>query len=200
MTKFTQIIAASSLTLALGACVSPAGPIEVTRFHTPETVSRLGTGTIALVAAPPQDPQSLEYRTYAAAVMRELEAIGYSAAPAGTPAQYRAQINYERFIRREGGGRSPVSVGVGGSTGSYGSGLGLGIGLNLGGGRKDVVTTELDVAIRSNNDDTNLWEGRAISEARQGSSAAETSLSASKLATSLFMNFPGASGETVEVK
>ena len=200
MTKLTRIIVAASLTLTASACVSAAGPVEVTRFHTPETVNRLGTGTISVVAAPPQDPQSLEYRTYAAAVMRELQTIGYSAAPAGTAAQYRAQINYERFIRREGGGRSPVSVGVGGSTGSYGSGLGLGIGLNLGGGNKDMVTTELDVAIRASGDDTNLWEGRAISEARQGSSAAETSLSASKLATSLFRNFPGISGETVEVK
>src|SRR5690606_42017636 len=33
-------------------------------------------------------------------------------------------------------GRSPVNVGVGGSTGSYGSGVGLGVGINLGGGSR----------------------------------------------------------------
>ena len=50
--------------------------------------------------------------------------------------------------------RSPVSVGVGGSTGSYGSGLGVGLGFDLGAlGNKDSVDTTLNVRLirRSDN-------------------------------------------------
>lgn len=199
MKRLVSLSALAALATLTSACVSNVGPVEVTRFHTPETVTQLGQGTISVVPASDEDGNSLEFRTYQAAVMRELETLGYRPASGGQ-GQYVAVIGFDRFIRNEGGGRSPVSVGVGGSTGSYGSGVGVGVGINLGGGRKATVTSELTVAIRETSNQNNLWEGRAIAEARQGSSAAETSLSAGKLATSLFTNFPGASGQTVEVE
>src|SRR3546814_11304275 len=85
------------------------------------------------------DLTSLEFRSYAAAVGRELQRIGFTE-QSGTNTQYVASVNYRRAVRnplRDGG--SPVSVGVGGSTGSYGSGLGLGIGINLSGKPKAIV-------------------------------------------------------------
>ena len=71
-----------------------------------------------------------------------------------------------RAPARSGGG--PVSVGVGGSTGSYGSGLGVGIGLNLSGPPPEQVETELAVAIRDRKTDKVLWEGRASFTASVG--------------------------------
>ena len=51
--------------------------------------------------------------------------------------------NAQRYALDAQGRRSPVSVGVSGSTGSYGGGVGVGIGINLGGGPKDQAGTEL---------------------------------------------------------
>ncbi len=197
MRKFIPVMA---LALGLSACVTPVGPVEVTRFHAADAVQELGKGTIVVMPGPDENADSLEYRTYAAAVMRELETQGYASPVTGQSAQYNARISLDRFTRDSEGRRSPVSVGVGGSTGSYGSGIGVGIGINLGGGSKPLIISELFVAIARDGETANLWEGRAISEARKGSPAAETSLAAAKLATSLFAGFPGESGETVEVE
>jgi len=200
MMGYKHILAAAGLALTASACVSPVGPVEVTRFHAPETVSQLGSGTVAIIAGPNEDPDSLEFRTYAAAVSRQLRATGYTIVTDPAAADYRALVSFDRFTRDEAGKRSPVSVGVGGSTGSYGSGLGIGIGINLSGAPKPMVISELFVALKTSGDIQNLWEGRAISEAKQGSPNAETALSAQKLAESLFVDFPGESGETIEVE
>lgn len=206
MVRAKAIVAAVMLTAitGLGGCVAPAGPIEVTRFHRAERLAELGHGPITLVAGPDMDPASIEYRGFAAAVSRELERIGYDPVSlADTPnAQHAAStaiVRYDRETLVNPDRRGPVSVGVGGSTGSYGSGVGLGIGFNLGGKPKDAVQTRLSVRI----DDANgvaLWEGRAESRARGGSPLADTSLAAAKLAQSLFLDFPGQSGETIEVE
>ncbi len=199
MMAYKHMGIAIALAMTAGACVSPVGPVEVTRFHTPETMTQLDSGTIAVVAGPNAQSQSLEFQTYAAAVSRELVALGYTPISGAANARYRAQVSFDRFVQAPGQKRSPISVGVGGSTGSYGSGVGLGVGINLGGGPKTMVVSELFVAIKDAGGVQNLWEGRAVSEAREGSPNAETALSAGKLARSLFVNFPGESGATVEV-
>jgi hypothetical protein len=112
---------------ATSGCVAPVGPVEVTRFHVPDT-SLLGRGAIAVQPAPGVDGASLEFRTYAAAVARQLALVGYSEQPAGGATPQVAQISLSRSSFRPGRDGSPVSVGVGGSTGSYGSGVGVGIG------------------------------------------------------------------------
>ncbi|MEZ5710525.1 MAG: DUF4136 domain-containing protein [Blastomonas sp.] len=185
---------------SLGGCMTPVGPVEVTRFHAADRISELGSGTISVVAGEGIDSESLEFRAIAAAVGRELQRVGYVLPYAGEAAHDGAvaTVRFERELRPGGTGRGPVSVGVGGSTGSYGSGLGLGIGFNLGGKPGDLVISQLSVTIRAR-DGAVLWEGRAIGEARAGSPAAETSLAASKLAASLFQGFPGESGETIAV-
>ncbi len=99
---------------------------------------------------------------------------------------------------------SYISVVLGGSTGSYGSGVGLGIGINLSGPPPEQVETLLAVTIKHRQSGTVLWEGRASFTVRATSPLATTQLGAPKLAPklakALFHNFPGHSGETIQVK
>jgi hypothetical protein len=185
-------------TLALTGCVAPTGPVEVTRFLAPD-ISALGKGTIAIAPAAGNDAQSLEWRSYAGAVMRQLVLAGYSEAPAASAGQV-AVLRLSRQTYKPERSSSPVSVGVGGSTGSYGSGVGLGIGLNLSGGPKEQVATELGVLIKDRVSNASLWEGRASFTVRSGSPLADTALGAPKMAEALFAGFPGQSGETIAVK
>jgi hypothetical protein len=182
----------------LSGCVAPTGPVEVTRFHVPD-ISRLGKGTIAIEAAPGNDPASLEWRAYQSAVARQLVLLGYTQAPAGSGSQV-ALVRLARQTYRPGRSGSPVSVGLGGSTGSYGSGVGLGIGLNLAGRPKDQVETDLGVMIKDRASQATLWEGRAGFTVRAGTPLADTSLGAAKMAEALFAGFPGEPGESIAVK
>lgn len=183
---------------ALGGCATPVGPIEVTRFHLPDA-SRLGGGAIAIEPAPGMDGASLEYRSYAAAVARELVRIGYSEQVAG-PTPQVAQVKLERRSFQPGRDGGPVSVGVGGSTGSYGSGIGLGIGFDLSGPPPEQVETLLSVMIRDRASGQSLWEGRAGFAVKATSPLAGTQLGAAKMAQALFRDFPGRSGETIRVE
>ena len=183
--------------MALSGCVAPVGPVEVTRFHAPD-VTPLGKGAIAVEPAPGADPASLEWQTYSAAVMRQLALLGYTAAPPGSG----GQVALVRLSRRtlEPPGSNPVSVGVGGSTGTYGSGVGLGIGINLSPKPAAQITTDLAVSIRDRASGTTLWEGRASFTVSAKSPLAGTALAAPKMSEALFAGFPGQSGETIEVK
>lgn len=192
--KWACILAAS---LSLAACQTAIPPVEVTRFHIGD---QTGRGTVAVEPLSFDDDTSLEFRSYAAAVGRELQRIGFTEQN-GTNTQYVASVNYRRAVRNpltDGG--SPVSVGVGGGTGSYGSGLGLGIGINLSGKPKAIVITELNVQIKRRADATVIWEGRAITEAKENAPAAQPGMAAAKLAGALFKDFPGVSGRTITVK
>lgn len=187
--------------LALAACATPQGPIEVTRFVDPAGTARLGQGTVFVEAAP-GSPDGLEAAPYKAAVAAELTRLGYRETARAEAGQI-AQIRLSRFTQTPEGRRSPVSVGVGGSTGSYGSGVGLGIGINLGGGRKPTTATELAVTLRESaprpGNAQNLWEGRAELATTGKSPLAERTRNAQALAAALFREFPGTSGETVQV-
>ncbi len=187
----------AALALTLSACVAPTGPVEVTRFLAPD-VNALGKGSITVEAAPGSDPASLEWRSYAGAVMRQLVLNGYTEASAASAGQVAVlRLSRQTFRPDRSGG--PVSVGVGGSTGSYGSGLGVGIGLNLSGQPKEQVQTELGVLIKDRVSGASLWEGRASFTVRTGSPLADTALGAPKIAEALFAGFPGKSGETIRV-
>ncbi|MFM6951377.1 MAG: DUF4136 domain-containing protein [Novosphingobium sp.] len=185
--------------LALGGCIAPTGPVEVTRFHTPD-IAPLGKGAIAVEPAPGHDGSSLEWKAYQAAIERQLLLLGYTAVPAGTASGQVAQLRLTRETFRPDHAGSPVSVGVGGSTGTYGSGLGVGIGINLLSRPSAQVRTELGVIIRDRATGLALWEGRANFTVGAGSPLAGTSLGAAKMAEALFKGFPGQSGETIEVK
>lgn len=196
--KFTRVAALAAGLILLSGCVTPVGPVQVTRFHTGEA-GLLGKGGISVEPAPASDANSLEWQTYRGAVMHELQHIGYSEAPAGSGGQV-ALMRITRTSQQLDGGSSPVSVGVGGSTGSYGAGVGVGVGINLSPRPKALVDTELAVSIRERASGKVLWEGRAQFTVGSGSPLATTALAAPKMSQALFFDFPGNSGETIEVK
>ena len=190
------LLAGLALASAVSGCVAPIGPVEVTRFHVPDT-AQLARGTIAVEAAPGTDAGSLELRSYQAAVARQLVALGYTEAAA--PNQV-AQVRVRRETWQPERSGNPVTVGVGGSTGSYGSSVGLGLGIDLSGPPPAQTRTELMVIIRDKASGAALWEGRASFTVRADSPMADTALGAAKMAEALFQGFPGNSGETITVK
>jgi hypothetical protein len=185
---------------ALGGCATAIPPVEVTRFHSGVAVPR--TGGILIGPLSGQNADSIEFRTYAGAVAQELQRIGFTD-EAGkqtfVASEYVALLGFTRDVRSP-AARSPVSVGIGGSTGSYGSGLGAGIGIDLSGKPKDVVTTQISVQIRRRADNAALWEGRAVTVAKDGTPAAQPGIAAAQLASALFRDYPGQSGRTITVK
>jgi hypothetical protein len=193
--------------LALGGCATAVPPVEVTRFHA-ATPAGWAPGTrYAVDGAPLGDAAamvgatqpSLEWNSYRAAVERQLQLQGLAPVPDGASAPLKVRIGFERAAHETLGRRSPVSVGVGGSTGSYGSGVGLGIGLNLGGGARKMDDLQLSVRIDDAASGQALWEGRALTSVPQAAPAAQPSLAAAKLAEALFKDFPGESGRTITV-
>ncbi|MCA1662270.1 MAG: DUF4136 domain-containing protein [Novosphingobium sp.] len=197
--------------LLSAAAASAAAPVEVTRFHTPQTLAQLGPGAVEVVAAPGLDAQSLETRAMLDAVARELSAQGLSAQGVASAARI-AEVRLTRDAVEGGdygrGGGSSVSVGVSGGSGGgwYGRrggthvGVGVGIGFPVGGGgsRGGEVDSELSVTIRDKASGAPLWEGR--SNLRTSRRAADDPETAEKLAHALFSGFPGQSGATIEVE
>lgn len=196
--RFAQLLGVAVGAASLAACATAPGPVEVTRFHDAAALDRIGTGTIYIEAAPGEDTSGLELAPYKAAIARELAALGYRETTRAEAGQL-AQVSLDRYMLRNGDRRGPVSVGVGGSTGSYGSGVGLGVGINLGGGAKDEVGTELAVAIKDKATGNSLWEGRAQFAVAENSDLARADANAQTVASALFREFPGGNGETVEV-
>ncbi len=199
--KTITAIALGAATLA--ACTTPVrtGPVEVTRFVEPTASARLAQGTIFIESAPGSEADSLEIGPYKAAIARELATLGYREASRDRADQL-AQVRIERFHSENGQRRrGPVSVGVGGSTGSYGSGVGVGLGINLGGGgSRETLETRLGVMIRDKQSGATYWEGRAQFSVSPNSPFADSTANASAIADALFSDFPGNNGETVEVR
>lgn len=182
----------------LAGCTTPVGPVEVTRFNDPALLQKMGRTTVAVEPAPGLPADSLELRTYQAAVARELVKLGYSEAAAGTGVLV-AQLRLDKTVAQP-ARHSPVSVGVGGGTGGYGSGIGVGIGLDLSGPPPQEMTTHMQVMLRERATNAVAWEGRASFTVRASSPLAQAPLGAAKMAQALFAGFPGNSGETIEVK
>lgn len=191
--KLATRACASAALLALSACVAPVGPVEVNRFHLPDT-AMLAKGTISVEPAPGMDGASLEYRSYAAALAQELARIGYAAAPTGDQIAVLAVERRSILPQR---GRNPVSVGVGAGSGV---GVGVGIGLDLSGPPPEQIETTMRVMIRDRVTGQTLWEGRASSTVRASAPTAQVSLGAAQLARAMFKGFPGQSGETIYVE
>ena len=185
--------------LALCACATPAyvSPVEVTRFVGDEPAF-LAQGTIQIVPAAGIDGQSIEYGLYRDAVRLELEELGYRVVMVN--GEQVAQLSLDQYVLDEAQRRGPVDVGVGGSTGTYGSGVGLGIGFNLGGQPSERIVREMAVTIRAASGQQNLWEGRAAMTATANSDYAADAAAASRIADALFSDFPGMSGETIAVE
>lgn len=206
MTRQISVALLAAAALALGGCATAVPPVEVTRFHAsapagwaPGTRYTVDTAPLGNAGAMVDAP-SLEWNSYRTAVEQQLQRQGLVAAPDGARAPLKVRIGFERMNHEAVGRRSPVSVGVGGSTGSYGSGVGLGIGVNLGGGPKRMADLQLAVRIDDAASGQALWEGRALTVVPVKAPASQPSLAAAKLADALFKDFPGESGRTISVK
>ncbi len=191
-----RILILLSATLVLSGCVVPTGPVEVTRYNRVAEGMVYGTGSYTLKAGDSAGKdQALSLSPYLAAVAREMQRVGYKEKLLDSDVTAEVAVS----TRTHAATRGPVSVGVGGSTGSYGSGVGVGANIDLSGAGKAQVETILTVKIRRRTDSLVIWEGRAAQTARKGSPAAQPGIAASKLASALFAGFPGVSGETVRV-
>ena len=188
-----------ALAATVSACATGPGPVEVTRFVAPERVGQLGQGRVFVSSD--QDGESLALSPYRRAVAAELIRLGYRET-ARVQADQIADVRIERYVIENGQRRSPVSVGVGGSAGSYGSGVGVGVGINLGalGGSRERVGTQLAVTLRDASSGSVLWEGRADFDAGAKSPLAQADAAARTLAAALFDEFPGNNGETVTIE
>ena len=198
--KITPLLSATLLGFMLAGCATTAsGPVDVTRFHRADQVS-FAPGSYVIDAANPYSPQGLEGAVWTEAVARELDRLGF-ARDNGSRTAYTVKVTQSRGMIDPAmrGRRSPVSVGMGGSTGSYGSGVGLGIGIDLSGPPKPRVGNDLSVQILRRSDNLVVWEGRASSIVKQGTPAAEPSAVAAKMAEALFRGFPGESGKSIRV-
>lgn len=180
----------------LAGCAATIPPVQVTRFHLGQPIP---AGNVAIVPLAGGDSQGLEFRTYAAAVARELGRLGYAENASGqTP--LIAELDYSRGTRTDYARRSPVTIGIGG--GSFGSHVGVGVGTSFGlGGNatRDTVITRLSVRLKSRVDSKPIWEGRAETQSPANAPSAQPGLAADKLANALFRDFPGRSGETITV-
>lgn len=192
------VLLAALAPLGLAACATPPGDVQVTRFVAASMADRLGAGTIFIETAPGTAEQAQELAPYKAAIARELTALGYRETSRDEAGQI-AQVRIDRGVVDKANGRGPVSVGVGGSTGSYGSGVGVGLGINLGGGGKEEIATRLEVMIRDAASGNSLWEGRANFDVASSSILADSAQNATVMADALFREFPGNNGETVTV-
>jgi len=190
------LIAACAI-FTMSACAGTyTGPVEVTRFVA-EDPTPLGQGTITLVF-PDEMSNGAARNAFASAVADELSNIGYTLVMNEGEARSTAAIRTSRdAVATIENDRGPVSVGVGGSTGTFGSGVGVGVGVNLGGGRDEPeVVTKLSVRIRDSAGET-VWEGRAQHPVSLKSDYADVETSAAILAAALFRDFPGGNGETL---
>lgn len=190
--------------LALTGCATTASsPVDVTRFHSPQGAA-LAPGSFTIDTASPFAPAGLEGAVWSDAVAGELGKLGFRR-DGGEGAAYVVTVRHHRGQIDPGqrGRRSPVSVGVGGSTGGgyrSGIGVGLGIGIDLSGPPKPRLADDLSVQISRKGDNVVVWEGRASSDAKQGSAAAQPNVMAAKMAEALFRGFPGESGKSITVR
>jgi hypothetical protein len=195
------VISIGLLAATLSACATGPSrfPVQATRFHYDPMAAR---GTVRVEAPPNED--GVAFRSYAAAVERELARLGYTPAPAGATPQFTATVAYTRSLQPLGPRRSPVTIGLGGGgfsggRGGGGVGIGGGIGFPLGSSRgRDGIATNLSVRIRQGSDAK--WEGEARSLTDAGAPDADPDSVAARLAAALFADFPGESGRTIEVK
>ena len=196
MQKPLSLLALSLLTAPLiGACATAVPPVEATRFHNALAPASLSAQTYVWDGVV---PTGIEDGAMHAAVARELQRIGLAPAAPGAAAPVTVRVTHERMAVERASTGGPVSVGLGGSTGSYGSGVGLGIGINLGGGggARDVVRLSVRIDRPAG---TAIWEGRAETTVKRSAPAAEPGMTAAKLAEALFRDFPGQSGATITV-
>jgi len=196
----TQFAAALLLgtALLLPGCTTGPAPVEVTRFHLDQPIAP------AEITVEPKDPTlagSLEFQSYSGAIGAELQKLGFRLAPNLTKSELVAVVDVARDARQTGPTQAPASIGLGG--GGFGGSVGGGVGISFPVGKKRTpmaVQTRLAIQLKRRSEGTVIWEGRAATEARDGTPQAEPGYAVRHLAAALFQGFPGESGRTITVK
>ncbi len=190
--------ACMSALLVLAGCAAQTPPVELTRFHLGQPIA---PGQIAVEPRNPNDAKSLEFENFAGSIARELKGRGFTIAPNLPQSELVAVVDVETATRETGPERSKFTIGLGGGT--FGGGVGVGGGVNIPVGKKITprsTRTDLFIQIKRRSDGSVIWEGRARTEARDGTPYASPAAAVDRLATALFKDFPGVSGRTITVK
>jgi hypothetical protein len=183
---------ALALAAALAACTTGggggtnvrAGGVEVGRFHLGEPIAH---AQIALEPFDRADAASPDFAAASAAVARQLRRLGWTVVNTTGQSEQIALVALQSGSREAIAARSAARVGRGFASGPASTAPGGN-------------ATLLEVAIRRRSDGTVFWEGRALSDARPGSSEPIGAAAAERLATALFRDFPGESGRIIRVK
>lgn len=202
MRKLATLMAAPALVLSAPAL---ATEVEVTRFHTPDSLSQAAPGPVMVRATGGLNPDSLESRVWLDAVSRQLERQGFTVV---ADAPRAVEVSLEQTVVERGSRRGPrtgvrVGVGVGSGGGYYGyrggTNVGFGLGLSFGnGGRSgELLDSRLSVALVEAATGTHIWEGRAEAAPRERSKDADPARLSDEMASALFAGFPGESGATI---
>jgi hypothetical protein len=207
--KALHAVALGLMVAGLAGCETTGGgaPTQVTRFYLGDPLER---GTLEVEPMAGNQPASLEFKTFAAAVQTELLKAGYTAPVPGTKEQYLAAVTLQQDTREGPPRSSGLTIGIGGGGDIGGGGYrGGGGGVGIGGGvtfpvgkvrHRYVTLTNLGVTIRRRSDNTVIWEGRAQTATEDRGPGGTAGEVASKLAGAMFRGFPGESGRTITVK
>jgi Domain of unknown function (DUF4136) len=190
-----QLAAFGLLSLLAGCATSGSKGTDVTRFHLDKPIA---PQPVNIEAADSNAAESLAFSSYSNIIAAELKKIGLEQTP-GDSAALVAVVEVTRSMQQAPPKRSAFSIGVGG--GSYGSGGGMGAGVNVpvsGSNSYDgVFVTALEVKLIERESNTVTWEGSAMRATPSGAGSATEVVQ--QLATALFQDFPGKSGETITV-
>lgn len=199
MSKLYLRAALVAATALVASCAGPgAQRADVTRFHLGQPVAR---STVFVTSANPAEDSSLEFRTYAAAVTEELRQAGFTPVPSLQQAEIAAVLRAGQSTREALAGGSGLSVGIGGGT--FGRNVGVGGSLNIPVGERrpnEIAVSAIELQLKRRSDNSVMWEGRAMTEARAGRPGSALSAVVPALADALLRDFPGPSGQTVRVK
>jgi hypothetical protein len=171
----------------------------VTRFSLGQPIS---PAAVAITPRNPNDAGGLAFSTTAGAVSAELARLGFTvAAPNDASSPLVAVVALDQTTR-PGPPRGPAfSVGIGGASFGRHTGFGGGVDVPVTRGRESYIDSSLlSVQLKRRDDATVIWEGRASTFTDAGSLADAPAALSQKLATALFRDFPGASGQTIMVK
>ena len=202
MRKLAILLAVPALAVSVPAL---ATEVEVTRFHTPDSLQAAAPGPVMVRAVEGLEADSLESRVWLDAVSRQLERQGFTVvADAPRAVEVSLEQNVVERGSRRGGSRTGVSVGVGVGSGGgwhYGGGtrVGVGLGMSFGGGGRsgELLDSRLSVALVDAGTGTHIWEGRAEASPRERSKDADPARLSDEMASALFAGFPGESGATI---
>ena len=201
LARFAKLALPAATMIALGACAPTPFRADVARF---QAMPAPAGQTFTVVPFDKRNEGGLEFSQYASMVSRQLQAQGYTPAPAGSPGTLRVVVDYGVDNGRE---RVVTRPGIGG-------GFGYGYGYYRRGfynpwfyGWNDpyfggpevssftVYDSFLDMTIERAADGQNVFEGHAKAMSRGRSLPALVP----NLVQAMFTNFPGGSGETVRI-